>query len=589
MQGGRKAATWTCAAGAALSLAAVFSDRPGGSARVDGWEIGLLAAGLVLVAAGVGLLAARRTSQRWRPPLAAAGIGLVVVALTIERFTGSASSDFDWKQILLVALGGAVAVAALVEKPRDAVRWVRSIPLPLALVLGAGVLIRLWFMYSYRPGFFGFPDATGYFAFANTEVFGTPYRPAGESMFVYALRFVSDQLSFTVLAHHVLGVVTGLLLYLSCRRSGAGTWLSVVPAAVVLLGGTQVFLEHSTMSEPLFTALVAGGLYATIRAWDEHRLIWLALGGALLGGAAITRVVGVVVLLALEAWVLFEQKGRILERLRAGLALAAPAAVVLIVYLAAHAEVTGTWALTRAQGQTLYARAATFADCSNFDPPSATRRLCEKRPPDERPPSAYYLFAPTAPGLKAFGAPPAPSQADSPQDWEWAHDDQFGRFASAAIVGEPFAYLETILWGLANFVTPTEAGPRSVTDWTPDDLVRNMRGQYESRAQQFFPNYYSTGAGFQRRSPGALDAYGRYARVAGPVCALLVVLTLGGVAAGRGPLRRAAVPFAVVAGALMVGTVASLYYDARHATPVYGFLGASAALGTGALLARRGG
>jgi len=575
--------------GGLLSLVSVFGDRPGGSARVGGGELALLAVGVLLVGAGTVVLARRRRSGRWRPPVAALGIALVVLALTFDRFGGTGSSAFGWKQALLAVLGLGVAAIALVERPRDALWQARALPLPLVLVLAAGIVVRLGFMYAYRPGFFGFPDSVGYFAFANTEVFGTPYRPAGESMFIYALRFVSDELSFTVLAHHVLGVVTGLLLYLSCRRSGAGPWLSAVPAGVVLLGGTQIFLEHSTMSEPTFTALLAGGLYATVRARDGHHVRWLVLAGALAGAAAIVRVVGVVVLVALGVWVIFHYRERSSERLRAALALAAPAVLVLIVYLVAHADVTGTWGLTRTQGQTLYARTATFANCSEFKPPAGTERLCETRPAIDRPPAVHYQFAPTSPGLKAFGAPPALPQADTPEDWAWKYDDKVGDFARAAILGQPAAYSKTVAWGLVNFVTPTEVGPRSVSDWDTDDLVRNMRSSYEGSAQSFFPNYYATPAAFQRRSPGTLDAYGRHLRVEGPLTAVFVLLTLAGLTFGRGPLRRATVPFALAAGALMVATVAFLYYDVRYATPVFGFVAASAALGTGALIARRRG
>ena len=39
----------------------------------------------------------------------------------------------------------------------------------------------------------------------------------------------------------------------------------LVPAAVVLLGGSQIFLEHTPISETLFTFLMAAALYASAR------------------------------------------------------------------------------------------------------------------------------------------------------------------------------------------------------------------------------------------------------------------------------------------------------------------------------------
>ena len=120
-------------------------------------------------------------------------------------------------------------------------------------VLAAGVAVRACFIASYRPGFFGYYDAVGYLGAANLELFGSPYRPAGEPALVWVLRRISPDLSVTVAAHHLVGLATALVLYATARKAGARAWLAAFPAGVVLLGGTQIFLEHSTMSEPLFT------------------------------------------------------------------------------------------------------------------------------------------------------------------------------------------------------------------------------------------------------------------------------------------------------------------------------------------------
>ena len=68
---------------------------------------------------------------------------------------------------------------------------------------------------------------------------------------------VSAQVEFTIAIQHLIGIVTGLLLYATVRRLGAPVWVAVVAAAAILLPLDQIVLEHALMNEPLFTLLFA--------------------------------------------------------------------------------------------------------------------------------------------------------------------------------------------------------------------------------------------------------------------------------------------------------------------------------------------
>src|ERR671911_38771 len=76
------------------------------------------------------------------------------------------------------------------------------------------------------------------------------------------------------------------------RRIRAPLWAALVAAAAVLLCVDQILLEHTVLAESLFVTLLAGVLYASVRALDDPRPLirgvttqhgWIALAGATLG------------------------------------------------------------------------------------------------------------------------------------------------------------------------------------------------------------------------------------------------------------------------------------------------------------------
>jgi hypothetical protein len=314
----------------------------------------------------------------------------------------------------------------------------------------------------------------------------------------------------------------------------------------------------------------------------------LAAGG-LIGLATAVRPVGLFLIAPLALWLALDPATPgVRTRLgRLGIVLAG-LAVVVVPYMAIHASVTDHWSITRAQGATLYARAATFADCSKFTPPAATAALCEDNDPDERPAAVYYMFDPSvSPMIKKFGWPPIPNPGSTPDDYEWGHDEKLGEFARAAVLGQPLDYLETLGYGFANYFTPSRVGPKSTYDWDSPALVRQIRAStYENSAAKFFPGRYTTPAGYLKHNAELLDDYGDAMRLEGIPSALLLAVALAGLILGR-RLRYSELLFLGLALTLMLASVATLYYDARYATPAYGFLAAAAALGLGALLERR--
>jgi len=149
----------------------------------------------------------------------------------------------------------------------------------LAVLVAGAVAVRIWLMVSYGPAFLGFPDSHGYLTSASTGVFSGVEVPAGYPIFLRALHALSDRLTVVILVQHCLGLITGLLLYMAVRRTGAPAWLGLFPAAIVFFGGTGLLLEHSLLAAPLFSFLLTASVCAAIYALWEPTLRWPLLAG----------------------------------------------------------------------------------------------------------------------------------------------------------------------------------------------------------------------------------------------------------------------------------------------------------------------
>ncbi len=162
----------------------------------------------------------------------------------------------------------------------------------LGALLAGAIAARAWLMLDYSPAFVGFGDSHEYVSAAALGVFRDVQKPAGYPIFLGLLHLFSNQLTFTILVQHLLGVATGLLLFGAVRRTGAPAWLGLLPAAVVLFAGTGLLLEHSLLADPLFALLQAVGVYAAVRALNDPRPRWALFAGLAIGASFWVKTVG---------------------------------------------------------------------------------------------------------------------------------------------------------------------------------------------------------------------------------------------------------------------------------------------------------
>ena len=459
---------------------------------------------------------------------------------------------------------------------RRAGELIVRIPVAVAILLAAGLILRLIVLLLYQPALVNNADTPTYVAMANGGLFGDPVRPSGYPMFMIALHAISDDLTFTIAVQHLLGIATALVLYALARRIGAPVWVAAIGAAAVLLPLDQIVLEHVVLSDALFTFVLSVVLYACVRALDDPRPLvgrlatrhlWILGAGLALGFGAWVRGVGAPMVPFLVLWLALAIPGRAWERIGRA-ALAGTAAVaLLLVYFALNESRTGTFGLTQSSGWSLYSRVAPFADCRQFTPPAGTEGLCEDSPIGTRFGPDFYGWEAKSPAHKLFVYPPR-------------GDDQLGAFARQAILHQPRAYAwavanDTLRYFLPDYNTYAYGGP----GYNTLDIQRHD-WPLELEISGYLPLYYDSGElDINEDAIRILSEIQDWVRVH-PWLMLIAMLTgLAAIVPARGRVRAVLVLLCGAGLLLLVIPSATANYNARYAIPGSGPIMLGGAIG----------
>ena len=436
----------------------------------------------------------------------------------------------------------------------------------MGAVFALGVGLRLLFMVGYRPAFLGDADAGSYIDAAHHGLFSNIYDPAGYPLLIRAVHFIDPHLSLLILIQHGLGITTAALLFAAVLQVTGSRLAALVPAAVVLLDGYGLWVEHTPITESLFTLLVVASVSLALRAVTKSR--WLLAGvGALCACAALVRPVGLVLVVLIAVWIYFTREGSRGSRALAAGALVLPACLLVGLYIVVQRDQTGFTGITRDSGRIIYARAATFADCSQFTPPPGTRALCEQTPARERGSFNQYLtgfpdhasaVSPAgrsiSPAWRVFGPPPA-------------GNGRLAAFGRAAILHQPLDYLSAVVNDFHYF-------------WADDHRAFiEAAARVDPEVERTVTSYYATGPGVHSTSLGFLRWYGETIEVSGGLMILLLLAPLAALLSEEPRARRAAALLALAGWLLPLASDAAASVDPRFVLPAYGPLAAAAAIG----------
>ncbi|GII82902.1 hypothetical protein Ssi03_08920 [Sphaerisporangium siamense] len=434
----------------------------------------------------------------------------------------------------------------------------------------AAALLRLVAMLGYRPAIWFDGDSYSYVAGA-LQLWPSRSRSSGYSLFLWLLEpFHSTAL--VVAAQHLLGLLSAVLVYAVLRRHGLPGWGATLLAAPVLFDAYQIQLEHMVMADTLFTALLVAA--AAILLWRPALTVpWGLAAGLLLGCAAVLRTVGVPLLVVAVACLLLRRVGW-----RGVAAASAAMALPLGAYATWYRAEQGSFALSSADGTFLWARTMSFADCATIEPPPSEAWLCPTEPVDRRVAASRYIWSPGSP------------VRDRPMFTDQANE-LTRAFALRAIAAQPFDYLATVLgdtvkaFAWTRLPHPSAAHLRAYEFAATRTTPPTYRVKGDLRADAIARDYEEGRPGTEVVRPyaGAMVVYQRWARMPGPLLAVLLGAGLAGVVLRRGWRLGVLTAWAMGAG-LLLAPAMTADFDHRYVLAAVPF----AALAAGLTLARGG-
>jgi hypothetical protein len=421
------------------------------------------------------------------------------------------------------------------------------------LILVATV-VRVVVLVAYPPGFW-YPDSLPYL---HAAVQFIPYqiRPVGYSFFLILAEPTHSVLVLIAL-QHVMGLLVGAQVYALLRRQGLPKWAGAIAAIPPLLSATAIQIEHYVLSDALFCFLVTTALFLAL--WRPKPRLWTcSLVGLILAWAALDRSQGILLIVPFLVYLVLARLG-LRKLVVCAMAMGLSFAVPLIAYSWWFEQSYGSFEMTSSTGAFLYARVATFADCSVIKPPADERWLCLSTPPGQRQPVGWYVWQKASP-LKSGPA--------------WEFSDQVSHlatnFALRAITAQPANYLGAV-WhstietfmpasktnGSQNIYafpssTPEAVHPLSTSVGVPYSEPLNYNGGHDPSTRVVQP------------FAGWLRTYQDFIVLPGPLLGLIVLVGLFGSVLAYRRFGGAALLAWLVGGVLIVTAAATADYDARY-------------------------
>ncbi len=233
----------------------------------------------------------------------------------------------------------------VVTAARAEPRWYRRHAVFLLVLLG-GAALRVLTQLSFTPAMV--VQESGFLlTFLTGGAPGATY-PVGYGLLALTpVSWFSDTLAPVVAVQHLLGLATGVVVYVLLLRWGVARWLAAFATMPVLWDAYQLASEHLVLPDTLFVLVVAVALL--VLCWRARfDPVTALVGGALLGVATTVRLAGaplvlatvVVVLLSAATW-----RGRLVG----ALLVTAGFGLVVVPYVAWHHQVHGQYLLAQEQ------------------------------------------------------------------------------------------------------------------------------------------------------------------------------------------------------------------------------------------------
>ncbi|WP_329519634.1 hypothetical protein [Spirillospora sp. NBC_01491] len=434
-----------------------------------------------------------------------------------------------------------------------------------SIVLFAGVLLRVVTVLGYPPALW-FNDSYDYVRLGNSP-FPNPLRSEGYGIMLWLLR-PFHSLAFVVTLQHLMIVAVAVLGYrvlvrdFAVRRGWAA--LAVAP---LLLDGFQIELEHMLLSDALFTALLLVAVLLMVRPGSSS-LRRAGMVGGLLGVAAVTRTVGVPIIVIAVLFLLLRR-----TKWTAVAVLAVAFAVPVGGYAVWFQQEHGRLALTGADGIFLWGRTTTFVDCSKKLPPGDLMYMCPAGRPGTRGAASHQIWVEGSPTGWRDGYAFSPEMNDRAQRFAlWAIAQQPGDYVQA--VAYDF-FIRTFSWDRTGHPTPATAAKYRFPK-RPDrqkDLPVIGGGDRSSVVREY--EHGSAATRIVEPFAGFMRGYQTYVNVRGTLLGIVLLFASAGIVLRRA--RPESAVFWLVGVALLTVPPVTTDFDYRYVLPAMPFLFLSAA------------
>jgi hypothetical protein len=449
--------------------------------------------------------------------------------------------------------------------------------LVVSVLLGAGVVIRVAFAVAYWPALLN-PDSKTYLWSATTHLPAAD-RPFGYPALLMLLAPAGPATAALVsILQHLAGLVLAVVMYRFLDRRGVARTTAALAVAPTLLDAWQVSLEQLVMSEVLFSCLLCAAFLLLLRTKQVPPSQGAPIG-ALLSAAALTRTVGLPLIVPVLGYLLLSRSSR--------RALAATA-VMFVLPLAGYAtwyhHERGVFAFGQNTGRFLYGQAAHIVDCASprLHLTAPEHGLCPSEPLGHRPaPQAYTWGFDARKAASTYGLP--------------AFDPLFLDFSLRVFAAQPGDLARAIAHETLYYFEPAASNTirGCMADISlPTDGV-HPGGSSTCRATLATGRLFDTGIDLHQVRSSVLSRllhrYGALLRCPGPLLGVLlapVIVALLWIkrTRRRREMREAMFLTAAVA-MLLVVPIATVDYDSRYAVPALPLLGLAAALAVHALKA----
>jgi hypothetical protein len=390
--------------------------------------------------------------------------------------------------------------------------WCHS---PLILILFLGGVLRLLAWKAIWPGWWILGDSISYLYDAE-HLRPETWRPSGYSLLMLGPLLGIHKLALVTAAQHAMGLLVAIGVYVTLLRLGIPRWGALLGTVPALFDANIIATEQMFASEALFAALVTGATVVILWHSRSPGTVSVTVAGLLLSLSAITRVVGLpLIVMALVTLLL--RRTNALKVLALCLAFAIPVGT----YSYWVHRWYGRFNVTVSNGIFTYGRVTEFVDCNRVSfSTEQLRSLCPKEPIGKRNEYEYMFGTDTA--LTRLGL----SFADT--------NDVAAQFAVEVIRAQPGDFAGQALQGIVKSFGLSQ-------DFGPNDMLFRIYEPLPAWADSVGTDYQAGRDPNPRYRPALVDALARYqnaAYVPGIACALVLGLALAALLMGRDPARR---------------------------------------------------